>query len=70
MGNKTHTRLDTARDVKKLLSKVINQRLRGEIDTVSSRDVGYLAKILLDVIKVSALEEEREKQEKFMEDLY
>ena len=56
MANKKHIRLNSARDVHKLLSKMINERRRKEIDTLECRDIGYLAKILLDSIEAGELE--------------
>ena len=56
MANKRHIRLSSARDVHKLLSKMINERRRKEIDTLECRDIGYLAKILLDSIEAGELE--------------
>lgn len=57
MANKKHIRLNSARDVQKLLSRMINERKRGEVDTAECRDVGYLAKILLDSIEAGVLED-------------
>lgn len=57
IANKKHIRLNSARDVHKLLSTMINERRRGEIDTLECRDIGYLAKILLDSIVAGELEE-------------
>ena len=64
MANKRHIRLNSARDVHKLLSKMINQRLRKELGTQECRDVAYLAKILLDTIKAVELEDRKENLEK------
>ncbi len=63
MANKKHIRLNSARDVHKLLSKMINERRRNEIDTLECRDIGYLAKILLDSIEAGELEDRVEKLE-------
>lgn len=63
MANKKHIRLNTARDVHKLLSKMINEHRRNEIDTLECRDIGYLAKILLDSIEAGELEDRVEKLE-------
>jgi hypothetical protein len=57
MANKKHIRLNSARDVHKLLSKMINERRRKEIDTKECRDIGFLAKILLDSIEAAELED-------------
>ena len=67
MANKKHIRLNSARDVHKLLSKMINERRRKEIDTLECRDIGYLAKILLDSIEAGELEDRVEKLEMFLE---
>ncbi len=64
MANKKHIRLNSARDVHKLLSKMINQRLRKELGTQECRDVGFLAKILLDSIEAGELENRNENLEK------
>ena len=64
MANKRHIRLNSARDVHKLLSKMINQRLRKELGTQECRDVGFLAKILLDSIEAAELEDRKENLEK------
>ena len=64
MANKKHLRLNSARDVHKLLSKMINERRRGDIDTSECRDVGYLAKILLDSIELGELEDRISELEK------
>jgi len=57
LANKKHVRLNSARDVQKLLSKIINERRRGQVDTTECRDIGYLAKILLDSIEAGELED-------------
>ncbi len=66
MPNKKHTRLQTARDVQKLISKMINERRRGEVDTTECRDIGYLAKILLDSIEDGEVEDRVVELEKLM----
>jgi len=67
MANKKHIRLSSARDVQKLLSKIINERRRGQVDTTECRDIGYLAKILLDSIEAGELEDRIEQLEKNIE---
>ncbi len=67
MANKKHIRLSSARDVQILLSKMINERRRGQVDTTECRDIGYLAKILLDSIEAGELEDRVEQIEKSME---
>jgi len=64
MANKRHIRLNSARDVHKLLSKLINERRRGQVDTPECRDIGFLAKILLDSIEAVELENRIENLEK------
>jgi len=64
MANKKHIRLNSARDVHKLLSKMINERRRNEIDGQECRDIGYLAKILLDCLEAVELENRNENLEK------
>lgn len=56
MANRRHVRLESARDARKLLAKIINQRLRDEVDGETCRDVGFLTKILLSAIETSELE--------------
>ena len=67
MANKKHIRLNSARDVHKLLSKMINERRRCEIDTLECRDIGYLAKILLDSIEAGGLEDRIVNLERLLE---
>ena len=67
MANKKHIRLSSARDVQKLLSKMINERRRGEVETSECRDIGYLAKILLNSIEAGELEDRIEQLEKSIE---
>jgi len=64
MANKRHVRLNSARDVHKLLSKMINERRRKEIDGQECRDIGYLSKILLDCLEAVELEDRKENLEK------
>ena len=67
MANKKHIRLNSARDVQILLSKMINERRRGQVDTTECRDIGYLAKILLDSIEAGELEDRVEQLEQSIE---
>ena len=64
MANKKHIRLNSARDAHKLLSKMINERRRNEIDGQECRDIGYLLRILLDSIEAGELEDRIENLEK------
>lgn len=66
MANKKHIRLSSARDIQKMLSKLINERRRDEVDTSKCRDIGYLAKILLDSIELGEMEDRIEQIEKKM----
>jgi len=68
MPNKKHIRLNSARDVQKMLSKLINERRRDEADTAICRDIGYLAKILLDSIEAGELEDRLKQLEKSIEE--
>ncbi len=68
MANKKHIRLNSARDVQRLLSSLINGRLRGEYMSQECRDVGYLAKILLDSIQAGELEERIKRMEMLLEE--
>lgn len=54
---KTDLRLDSARSVRQLLGRVVNMRLREQIDSDTARDVGYLCNIMLQAFKVGDLEE-------------
>ncbi len=67
MANKKHIRLNTARDVHKLLSKMINERRRKELDSQECRDIGYLLRILLDSIEAGELEDRIENLEMLLE---
>ena len=70
MANKKHVRLNTARDVHKLLSMVINERRRGEVDSAECRDIGYLAKILLESMDAGINEERIDIIEKKLKEDY
>ena len=67
MANKKHIRLNTAKDVHKLLSKMINKRRRKELDSQECRDIGYLLRILLDSIEAGELEDRIENLEMLLE---
>ena len=60
-------RLNTTRDVHKLLSKMINERRRKELDSQECRDIGYLLRILLDSIEAGELEDRIENLEMLLE---
>lgn len=57
MANKNHARLKTLRDVQLYIAKLINRRERNEINSDLCRDLGYLIKILSDVIQKRENEE-------------
>ena len=52
MANKRHIRLNDVRDVKKLMTKLINQRYREEVDTPVVNDIGFLVKLYLQTIEL------------------
>jgi hypothetical protein len=56
MANKRHVRLDSLKDARIFITKLINGRFREEIDTQMSRDLGYLIKIFCEVYSQSELE--------------
>ena len=60
MANKRHIRLNSARDIHKLIAKMVNERRRNEIDGQECRDIGYLLRILLDSIEAAELENRNE----------
>jgi len=68
VANKKHIRLNSARDVQKLLSRLINERKRDEIDSATCRDIGYLAKIMLDSIEAGEFEERIQDLEKTIQE--
>jgi len=57
MANKRNHKLKTIRDIHKLLSKLVNQRIREEVSSEVVRDCGYLLKIMIDGIRGVELEE-------------
>ena len=67
MANKKHIRLNSARDAHKLLSKMINERRRKEIDGQECRDIGFMLRILLDCLEAGELEDRVEKLELLLE---
>jgi len=64
MANKRHIRLNSARDIHKLIAKMINERRRKEIDGQECRDVGFMLRILLDCLEAAELEDRKENLEK------
>lgn len=63
---KTDVRLDSAKNVRQLLGRVVNMRLREQIDSETARDVGYLCNIMLQAFKVGDLEEKITELEEFL----
>lgn len=61
MANKRHIKLNSIRDVQVFISRLINRRLRDEVDSVTSRDCGYLAKILIEAFEKVQFEDEIQK---------
>ena len=57
MAGKRYIKLTKVRDVQVFLSGLINRRIRDEVDSATSRDCGYLAKILLDAFDAVEMEE-------------
>jgi hypothetical protein len=57
MANKKHIKLNSARDIRKALTKLVNQVNRDEIELDRARTLGYLCKIILDGIKTIEIEE-------------
>jgi len=57
MAGKRYIKLSKPRDVQVFISRLINRRIRDEVDSATSRDCGYLAKILLDAFDAVELEE-------------
>lgn len=66
---KTDLRLDSARSVRQLLGRVVNMRLREEIDSETSRDIGYLCNIMLSALKVGDLEEKMQELEDYLDNV-
>jgi len=56
LAGRRHINLSNVESVRKYLSKIINQRIRAEINSETARDVGYLLKIWLDTIKAEETE--------------
>lgn len=57
MARKGYTQLSNLSDLRKFVAKLINERKRGDIDSSTSRDCGYLAKILMEIMQHSEIEE-------------
>jgi len=67
MANKRNHKLRTIRDIHKLLARLVNQRLRQEVESDVVRDAGYLLKIMIDGIRGIELEERLDNLEKAIE---
>ena len=52
MANKRHIRINDLQDAKKLITKLINQKNRGEVDTQVVKDIGFLVKLYLQTIEL------------------
>ncbi len=61
-------RLNSSRDTRKFLAKLINKVNRGDVGLEKGKTMGYLAKILLESLKADALEERVEALEKLLEE--
>lgn len=57
MPRKGYIQLASTSDLRRFVSKLINERKRGEIDSAMCRDCGYLAKILTDILQNGVFEE-------------
>jgi len=68
MANKRNHKLKTIRDIHKLLAKLVNQRLRQEVETDMVRDAGYLLKIMIDGVRGIELEQRLDNLEKVIEE--
>ena len=60
---KQFKRLQTARDSREFMQKVINAYDKNEISTEKARALGYLLKIFLDTVEASEFEERLEELE-------
>ncbi len=67
MGRKNYTQLSNLSDLRKFIAKLVNQRLRGDVDSSTARDVGYLCKLLMEILDRNELERRLEKLELLME---
>jgi len=67
MANKRNHKLRTIRDIQRLLAKLVNQRIREEVESDVVRDAGYLLKIMTDGIRGIELEERLDNLEKAIE---
>ena len=64
---KQFKRLQTARDSREFMQKVINAYDKNEIDKDKARTLGYLIKIFIKTYEVAELEERVEKLEELAE---
>lgn len=54
---KNDVRFESANDVRRFMSRVINLRANDNMDSYTSRDLGYLCNIVLKSIELSTLED-------------
>ena len=67
MARKGYSQLSSLSDIRKFVSKLINDRRRDNIDSSMSRDCGYLSKILMEIMQNSEIEERIKKLEEILE---
>jgi len=67
MARKGYSQLSSLSDIRKFVSKLINDRRRDNIDSAMSRDCGYLSKILMEIMQNSEIEERIKKLEEILE---
>ncbi len=67
MARKGYSQLSSLSDIRKFVSRLINDRRRDNIDSSMSRDCGYLSKILMEIMQNSEIEERIKKLEEILE---
>ncbi len=67
MARKGYSQLSNLSDIRKFVSKLINDRRRDNIDSSMSRDCGYLSKILMEIMQNGEVEERIRKLEEILE---
>lgn len=67
MARKGYSQLSNLSDIRKFVSKLINDRRRDNIDSSTARDCGYLSKILMEIMQNSEVEERIRKLEEILE---
>jgi len=68
MARKGYNQLSDLSALRKFVAKLINERKRGDIDSLMCRDCGYLAKILMEIMQHSEVEDRIVKLEMFLEE--